>query len=96
MSNNNEEKADTYDKMMHLERLESLREELEENNFETLSGVEAALALIVPDANAETDQERAMLNEIRTEMLDLEVSDLAGVDAKIDELNEQLDELDEE
>jgi hypothetical protein len=90
MSNNNGQNSEgdnTYEMMLELERLESLREDLEELGFDTVDQVEAALA------NPSAD--RAFLEEIRDEMLDLEISDTAALNAAIDDLNAQLDDEEE-
>lgn len=85
--------VETYDLMLRLDRLESLREDLEETGLNTLAAVESALALTTPTANPE---KRTLLEEMRQEFLDLGLSNLAEVEAQIDELNEQLDTLDED
>lgn len=94
MSDENEEetvagRGEEYEMMMELERLESLREDLQESSFLTLAEVEAALALTKPGA----DERRTLLEEIRTEFMHLGVTDLTGVETRIDELNAELDEL---
>ncbi len=85
----------TYDLMLSLERLESLREDLEEANFKTLAEIEAALALTVPGTNPATQEKHAMLTQLRTDLLELGLTDLAGVEAEIEKLNDQLDTLDD-
>jgi hypothetical protein len=85
---------ETYDLMLRLERLESLREDLEEARLNTLSEVEAALALIAPNNNPALQEKHTQLSEIRTELLELELTGLDSLEAEIDRLNEQLDEED--
>ena len=55
--------------MLELERLESLREDLLENNLSSLSEIESALATA-------TDERREVLSDIRTELLDLDLASL--------------------
>src|SRR5918911_522386 len=88
--------SETYDLMLQLERLESLREDIEEAGFNSLPEVEAALALAVPGADATAGEKRALLTSIRSELLELGLSDLEEVETQIEELNNRLDELDED
>ncbi|MDB5080927.1 MAG: hypothetical protein JWP00_2851 [Chloroflexi bacterium] len=87
---------ETYDMMLRLEQLESLREDLEESGFNSLSKVEAALALTVPGANPETEEKRTWLTSIRADLLELGLADQAEVEAEIDRINSQLDEDDKD
>lgn len=87
---------ETYDLMLRLEQLESLREDLQESGFNSLAKVEAALALTVPGNNPETEEKRAGLASIRADLLELGLADLAGVEAEIDRINSQLDAGDDD
>lgn len=87
---------ETYNLMLRLERLESLREDLEEAGLSTLGEVEAALALIIPSNNPALQEKHTQLSEIRAELLELELTGLDSLEAEIDRLNEQLDEEDDE
>ena len=88
---------DEYNVLLLVERLESLREELEEVGFDSLKEIEAALALTGSDADGSKNgdvlnQRLAQLDEIRGEMLDLEVDSYQDVNDQIRILHEQLDE----
>ncbi len=87
---------DSYRLMLDLERLESLREDLEELGLSSLAEIEAALALITPQKEAELQAKRELLAELRAEFRDLGLSDLKSVEATIATLNEKLDKLDDE
>lgn len=87
---------DTYDLMLRLEQLESLREDLEEAGYNSLAQVEAALALTVPGTDATTDEKRALLTAIRDDLLELGLVGLDEVEDEIEELNGQLDEADDD
>lgn len=86
-----EEKApennETYDLMLQLERLESLREDMEDAGVNTVAEVEAQLG------KKSTDTE-PLLAGIREELTEFGLSSLEEVEAEIDGLNEQLDEAD--
>ncbi len=84
-----------YDLMLQLDRLESLREDLLDNKLDNLTGLEAALALLVP-TGPETEERRNDLQEIRTEMLALNLDTLDEIETQIDRLNQQLDDEDDE
>jgi hypothetical protein len=87
---------ETYDLMLRLEQLESLREDLQESGFSTLAKIEAALALTVPGNNPEAEEKRAGLTAMRADLLELGLADLAGVEAEIDRINNLLDAADED
>jgi hypothetical protein len=87
---------ETYDLMLRLEQLESLREDLQESGFNSLAKIEAALALTVPGNNAEAEEKRAELTAMRADLLELGLADLAGVEADIDRINNLLDAADED
>jgi hypothetical protein len=87
---------ETYDLMLILERLESLREDLEETDLNTLADVEAALALIVPTNNPALQQKHVLLTEVRSEFLALGLTNRDNLQARIDQLNAQLDAQDED
>jgi len=82
--------SEEYELMLTLEQLESLEEELEEVHFTSLTEVEAALALTTPTSH---DERRQVLLEIRDQMLELDVTNLAAIREQIAELNEELDDL---
>ena len=87
---------DTYGLMLRLEQLESLREDMQEAGFDSLSQVEAALALTVPGTDPATDEKRELLIAIRGDLLELGLVGLDEVEAEIVELNDHLDAADEE
>ena len=87
---------DTYDLMLRLEQLESLREDMEETGFDSLAQVESALALAVPGTDAATDEKRTLLVSIRDDLLELGLVGLDEVETEIEELNSQLDETDDD
>ncbi|MBN9388396.1 MAG: hypothetical protein J0I20_10120 [Chloroflexi bacterium] len=87
---------DTYDLMLRLEQLESLREDMEETGFDSLAQVESALALTVPGTDAATDEKRTLLVSIRDDLLELGLVGLDEVETEIEELNSQLDETDDD
>jgi hypothetical protein len=93
---NTPEGDETYDLMLRLEQLESLREDLQESGFDSLAKIEAALALTVPGNNPETEEKRDALNSIRSDLLELGLSNLSGVEAEIERINGQLDEDEED
>jgi hypothetical protein len=80
------EENEEYSQLLLLERLESLREELEEVGLGTLPEVENKLLT----NNLPADL-RAMLQEIREEMLELEVGSLEEIESEIDEMHTDLD-----
>jgi hypothetical protein len=81
-----EKENEEYNLMLELENLESLKEELQEVGYSTIKEVEIALLNI-------TDLERrAILSEIRDEMLELEVEDIVQIEDLIDSIHQQLDE----
>src|SRR3712207_1984919 len=82
---------ETYDLMLRLEQLESLREDMQEGGFDSLAKIEAALALTVPGKNPEAEEKRELLSSLRSDLLEVGLSDLAGVEAEIDRLNTELD-----
>jgi hypothetical protein len=86
---------ETYDLMLRLEQLESLREDMDEAGFDSLAQVESALALTVPGTDAATDDKRALLTSIRDDLLELGLVGLDEVETEIEELNSQLDEADD-
>lgn len=79
----------SYDLMLQLERLESLREEMEEQGFVTRGQVEAALTTNPAAAIRET------LQEILDDLRDFDLPDTAALEREIDRLNEELDSLDD-
>lgn len=79
----------SYDLMLQLERLESLREEMQEQGFVTRGQVEAALITNPAAAIRET------LEEILDDLRDFDLPDVAALEREIDRLNEELDNLDE-
>ncbi len=91
-----EENNETYDLMTELERLESLREDLAEVGLPSLTQVEGALALLTPGPDPAMAERHAALLEIRQELRSLGLTDLASLEARIDQLNNELDELDDE
>lgn len=88
--------GETYDLMLRLEQLESLREDMEEAGFDSLAQVESALALTVPGSDPDTDEKRQLLSSIRADLIELGLVRLDEVEGEIDELNGQLDEDDDE
>ena len=86
---------ETYDLMLRLEQLESLREDMEEAGFDSLSQVESALALTVPGTDEATDEKRALLLSIRDDLIELDLVGLDEVEAEIEGLNSRLDEADD-
>jgi hypothetical protein len=84
---------ETYDLMITLERLESLREDLEEAGLRTLKDIEAALSLIAPNNNPSLQSKRRLLTDIRSEFLDLNLTSSESIQVQIDQINEQLDGL---
>jgi hypothetical protein len=87
---------DTYDLMMRLEQLESLREDMQEAGFDSLAQVESALALTVPGADPATDEKRELLVSIRGDLLEIGLVGLDQVEAEIEQLNNRLDASEEE
>ena len=87
--------GEEYDLMLRLDRLESLREDLVENNLRSLNEVEAALALLAPSPDPANQERRDLLADLRTEMLDLDLPSLETLEDEIDRLNDRLDNLDE-
>lgn len=90
------EADETYDLMLRLEQLESLREDMGEAGYNSLAQVESALALTVPGTDAVTDEKRALLTSIRDDLLELGLVGLDEVGTEIEELNSQLDEADDD
>lgn len=90
------EDGEEYSMLLVLDRLESLREDLDEAGFSTLREVEAALALTVPtnpaSPDAFLDERRALLTEIREEMLDLGLDNYQQLNDQIRLMHQQLDE----
>jgi len=86
-----------YALMLEIERLESLREEMDEAGFSTFEQVEAALTLTQGEAAADGANDlvssRALLQEIREELLELGLTTYAEVNDQISTLHRQLDEL---
>jgi hypothetical protein len=84
-----------YALMLKIERLESLREELAEAGFGTFEEVQAALTVTNSQTgtNALLDEKRSLLEEIRAEMLDLDLTSYAAIDEQIHTLHQELDEL---
>lgn len=87
---------ETYALMLRLEQLESLREDLEESGFDSLAKLEGVLALTVPGNNPQAEEKRAGLTAMRADLLELGLSDLAGVEAEIERINNLLDAADED
>jgi hypothetical protein len=87
---------DTYDLMMRLEQLESLREDMQEAGFDSLAQVESALALTVPGTDPATDEKRELLVSIRGDLLEIGLVGLDQVEAEIEQLNDLLDASEEE
>ena len=87
---------DTYDLMLRLEQLESLREDMQEAGFDSLAQVESALALTVPGSDPDTGEKRELLTAIRSDLIELGLVGLDEVEAEIAELNSQLDDPDDE
>lgn len=83
------ENNETYDLMMRLERLESLREEMEEEGFATRGQLEAALLSHTPGAK------RELLEEMLEDLQSFDLPDTAALEREIDRLNEELDDLDD-
>ncbi len=95
------EPGDEYEVMLVLERLESLREELEECGFGTIGEIETALAMTTSGSNgssasANLASKRSQLEEIREEMLDLDVDSLKEINDQIRLLHQQLDLQDDD
>lgn len=86
-----------YELMLTIERLESVREEMDEVGFSTLNEVEAALKLTdgssQGNGTSQLAEKRALLLEIRDELLDLGLATYAEVDDQIATLHRQLDHL---
>ncbi len=86
-----------YTVMLNIERLESLREEMDEAGFSTFDQVEAALSLTQGEAAADGANDlvssRALLQEILDELLELGLTSYAEVNDQIGTLHRQLDEL---
>jgi hypothetical protein len=80
--------GEEYELMLRLEQLESLQEELDEVGCSSLNEVEKALV----KPNISGDQ-RELLQDIRDQLLELQVNDLGEIRQEIDRLNQELDEL---
>ncbi len=98
IENIDEGSAEDYSLMLVLERLETLREELDEVGFSTLQEIEATLSITNPGSSNGTSnstdltEKRAQLEEIRDEMLDLDVDTYQEINDQIRAIHTQLDE----
>jgi DNA-binding transcriptional MerR regulator len=98
IENIDEGSSEDYSLMLVLERLETLREELDEVGFSTLQEIEATLSITNPGSSNGTSkspdlsEKRAQLEEIRDEMLDLEVDTYQEINDQIRAIHAQLDE----
>jgi hypothetical protein len=85
--------SEEYALMLTLEQLESLEEELQEVGFGTLSEIETALALTSHTSTPKLEQRRELLQDIRNQMHELQVTNFEEIKEHITKLNEQLDEI---
>ncbi len=100
--NSKNKQSDEYSLMMLLERLETLREDLDEAGFSSLQEIEAALAITASGSNGssaidpELEARRNHLMEIRDELLDLDIDSYSEINDQIRTINTQLDGTDED
>ena len=99
--------GDEYSLMLALERLESLREDLDELGYGSLQEVEGALTMTAngaqPGGNGVYNNsavvvgnvDREHLRTIRNDMIDLGVANLDEITGAINDLNTRLDALDD-
>ncbi|MEI7556475.1 hypothetical protein [Candidatus Chlorohelix sp.] len=88
------EASEEYTLLLALDRLESLREDLDEVGFSTLREVEAVLSLSGRGQNGESSDLKnrlSLLEEIRDEMQDLGVDTYQEINDQINLLHSQLD-----
>ena len=88
------EASEEYALLLALDRLESLREDLDEVGFSTLQEVEAVLSLSGRGQNgvsSDLKNRLSLLEEIRDEMLDLGVATYQEINDQITLLHTQLD-----
>jgi|GEM_PF-1756115 len=101
IENVDEGSAEEYSLLLVLERLETLREELDEVGFSTLKEIEATLSITTTGSSNGTSkspdlsEKRAQLEEIRDEMLDLEVDTYQEINDQIRAIHTQLDETED-
>lgn len=83
-----------YELMLEIERLESLREDMDETGFSSLTEIQAALQLTKGGSQTpELLAKRELLEEVQDELLDLGLNTYVEVNDEIDLLHSELDKL---
>lgn len=83
-----------YELMLEIERLESLREDMDETGFSSLNEIEVALQLTKGGSEtAELAARRELLEEVQDELIDLGLNTYAEINDQIKLLHTELDKL---